>query len=84
MREKSKELYLKFQKYGHINLYITESGLVINPRWPFIGASPDGIVSCGCCETRILEIKCLIFISSKSFVMLFLKINNFFLRKYMS
>ena len=79
--EKAQELYLKFQKHGHINLCIAESGLVINPRWPFIGTSPDGIVSCGCCEIRILEIKCLIFIGSKPFVMQFLKINHFVLRK---
>ena len=48
--EKAQELYLKFQKHGHINLCIAESGLFINPRWPLIGASPAGIISCGCCE----------------------------------
>ena len=56
--KKAQQLYLKFQKHGHIDLCIAENGLVINPRWPFIGASPDGIVSCGCYETRVLEIKC--------------------------
>ncbi|KAM7295941.1 uncharacterized protein ISCGN_021158 [Ixodes scapularis] len=25
---------------------------------PFLGASPDGIVSCSCCEKRLIEIKC--------------------------
>ena len=79
--KKAQELYLKFQKLDHINLCIAESGLVINSRWPFIGASPDGIVSCGCYETKILEIKCLILIGSKPFLMLFLKINHFVLRK---
>ena len=25
--------------------------------WPFIGASPDGIVNCDCCPKGVLEIK---------------------------
>ena len=30
------------------NLEITDSGLCINPEWPFISASPNGIISCHC------------------------------------
>ena len=56
--KKVQELYLKFQKHDHIDLCIPESGLVVNPRWPFICASPEDIVTCGCCKTRVLEIKC--------------------------
>ena len=48
----------KFHKHSHIDLCIVESGLVINPKCPFIGASPDGIISCGCCKTGVLEINC--------------------------
>lgn len=33
------------------------SGLIINPLYPFIAASPDGISCCDCCGTRLLEIK---------------------------
>ena len=33
-------------------------GLVINPKWPYIGASPDGRISCDCCGNVVLEIKC--------------------------
>ena len=40
------------------NLTVHDSGLLINPKWPFIGASPDGIVSCACCGKGTLEIKC--------------------------
>jgi len=37
---------------------MSDSGLVISPHWPFIGASPDGIVECNCCGRGVLEIKC--------------------------
>jgi len=37
---------------------VSNSGLVINPQWPYIGASPDGIVECDCCGKGVLEIKC--------------------------
>lgn len=33
-------------------------GLFIDPTGQFLGASPDGIVSCDCCEARLVEIKC--------------------------
>jgi len=41
----------------HEGLVIADSGLVINPQWPFIAASPDGVVNCKCYEKLILEIK---------------------------
>ena len=31
---------------------------IINPDVPFIGASPDGMVSCDCCGQNVIEIKC--------------------------
>ena len=37
---------------------MSDSGLIINPLWPYIGASPDGIVECNCCSKCVLEIKC--------------------------
>ena len=43
---------------NHVNLRVKENGLFINPLWPFIGASPDGIVNCDCCPKGVLEIKC--------------------------
>jgi len=35
-----------------------DSGLVINSQWPFIAASPDGIINCTCHGQGVLEIKC--------------------------
>lgn len=42
----------------HTNLKVRKSGLVINPNYPYIGASPDGVVSCECCGEGTVEIKC--------------------------
>ena len=50
-------MYLKVKKYHHINLHATNSGLVINPKWPFMGISPDAILERSCCGRGILEIK---------------------------
>ena len=55
----AKEMYLKRQLENHHNLEVKDSGLCINTQWPFIGASPDGIISCQCHDdTGVLEIKC--------------------------
>ena len=55
----ARTLYLaEKEKEGHRKLTVTETGLVIDQAIPFIGASPDGIVSCTCCGKSIIEIKC--------------------------
>ena len=54
----ARELYLKISTPMHDDLTVSGSGLVINPQWPFIGASPDGAVECKCCGKGVLEIKC--------------------------
>ena len=45
-------------KSNHDNLVTAQNRLFINPLWPFIGASPDGILNCEYCSTGVLEIKC--------------------------
>ena len=42
----------------HTSFQLPESGLVVNPKWPVIGASPDGAVSCLCYGKGVFEIKC--------------------------
>ena len=56
--KQAQEKYEKVTKPSHNNLQISENGLFINPQWPFIGASPDGIITCECCTKGVLEIKC--------------------------
>jgi len=55
--EDAREVY-KLAMKDHHNLEVRESGLVLNPKFTFLGVSPDGIVECTCCGTGCLEIKC--------------------------
>ena len=54
--KQGQEMYLAVNKLKHHDLSVAGSGLVINPQWPFIGASPDGIINCTCCGKGVLEI----------------------------
>ena len=53
-----KDCYFIQNSKNHSNFTIRESRLVTNPKWSYIGASPDGIIGCSCCRERCLEIKC--------------------------
>lgn len=50
--------YIKIAKNNHKNLKVQEAGLHVNPSFVYLGASPDGITTCDCHETGLLEIKC--------------------------
>lgn len=43
---------------SHENLKLIESGLHTSTEFPFIAASPDGIISCDCCGCGCVEVKC--------------------------
>ena len=44
---------------GHVNVKVQECGLYLYKPLQYIGASPDGILTCDCCEGQCLvEIKC--------------------------
>ncbi len=53
-----KNRYESTMKGLHNNFSVLNTGLIINPEWPYLGATPDGKVSCSCCGNGILEIKC--------------------------
>ena len=42
----------------HTNLVLEESGLCISTQYPFLGASPDSLVICDCCDKGCVEVKC--------------------------
>ena len=42
----------------HVNLEHRCAGLSIDINNPFLGASPDGVISCDCCGIGLLEVKC--------------------------
>ena len=46
----------------HLSLKVTECGLYVDPEQPYLGASPDGIVTCTCCGKGLVERKCPFFI----------------------
>lgn len=43
---------------AHDDFQCTASGLHICPEYPFLAASPDGMISCKCCGKGALEIHC--------------------------
>ncbi|XP_064483129.1 uncharacterized protein LOC135395981 [Ornithodoros turicata] len=58
MEPVAKASYLDKHADNHRNLQIAERGLCVLTGCPFVGASPDGIIQCECCEAKILEVKC--------------------------
>lgn len=59
MEEEAKRCYIKTLKtFGHPKVQVMDCGLVVHSQYPFLAASPDGIVSCPCCGRGVLEIKC--------------------------
>jgi hypothetical protein len=42
----------------HMNIHVTECGLYLSVERSYLGASPDGVVTCECCQPTLLEIKC--------------------------
>ena len=54
----ARETYLGLASQEHVNLCFTPAGLHVNPSYPHLGATPDGVVSCECCGEGIIEIKC--------------------------
>ena len=61
----AKEAYARYQKGKHKNFNMSDSGLFISTDHPYLGASPDGLVSCECCGAGGCEIKVLIYLMVK-------------------
>jgi hypothetical protein len=56
--EKGLHDYEDYMSCMHQNFSMSKSGFWINKDYPFIGASPDAMVSCSCCGEGCVEIKC--------------------------
>ena len=54
----ARKAYIDAVSGAHLNLSFTAAGLHINPDFPHLGASPDGIIECDCCGEGLIEIKC--------------------------
>jgi hypothetical protein len=53
-----RDFYKQVMRKHHDDFQVKLSGLVIRRDALHLGASPDGIVSCSCCGSGVLEIKC--------------------------
>ena len=58
MEETARKAYINAIKQKHRDFTLTPAGLHIKRDNPFLGASPDGLVSCTCCGSGVLELKC--------------------------
>ena len=49
---------MEIARKKHTNFQYTASGFHVNPVYPHLGATPDGMINCHCCGEGIVEIKC--------------------------
>jgi hypothetical protein len=58
MEPVAKEKFFKTFKASHSNFKVSDVGLYIDHSRSYLGATPDAKVSCSCCGTGVLEVKC--------------------------
>ena len=58
MDMKAANKFFELMKQKHKNLVISQCGLFLDKTNCFIGASPDCLTTCDCCENACVEIKC--------------------------
>ena len=51
-------LIRKLEEDEHENVRVENSGIFVSEDYPFIGATPDSIISCDCCGKQLVEVKC--------------------------
>ena len=54
----ARKAYEQRCKKEHSHFSVSESGLLVSVKYPFLAASPDGLVECSCHGKGCLEIKC--------------------------
>ena len=65
----ARDTYVALKEKLHQNLKVRSCGLFINPTYPHMGATPDGIITCTCCSGMgVLEVKCPYSCRDKSFL----------------
>lgn len=50
--------YTAYLKRHHVGVKVWDIGFIINPSFPYFGASPDSLVECQCCGKGCIEVKC--------------------------
>ena len=51
-RDQEKVAIIKYERENHLK--VTKCGFFVNPRWPWLGCSPDGLVN----NVKCIEVKC--------------------------
>jgi len=46
--------YIKRMEGSNKEFHFSKVGLMLNSQWSFLGASPDGLISCKCCGQGVL------------------------------
>ena len=60
----ARDTYIALKEKLHQNFDVRSCGLFINPTYPHMGATPDGIITCTCCSgIGVLEVKLSVFMS---------------------
>ena len=54
----ARKAFVQISREEHNNFSFNPAGLHVNPKYPHLGASPDGLISCSCCGEGLIEIKC--------------------------
>lgn len=55
---KARAAYVAAVATQHVDFRCSASGLHISPEFPFLAATPDGLIDCACCGAGVLEVKC--------------------------
>lgn len=50
--------YFELASESHKKFSCALTGLHVNPCYPHLGATPDGLIECDCCGEGVLEVKC--------------------------
>ena len=59
MEPEALQHFIQQLRTQHKNVVVSSCGLFLDHEMAFVGASPDGIVTCSCCDIKwCLEIKC--------------------------
>ncbi len=53
----AQEKYIHLSNHSHSEFQFQEAGLFLSTEYPFVGATPDDLVQCLCCNKGICEIK---------------------------
>ena len=53
----ARDKYITLSSVSHQSFKVEESGFFISTEYSFVGASPDGLVTCDCCGDGVCEIK---------------------------